>query len=210
MKIILIFIILVTAFTVNANEEYRPEIYINTGFSLPLSPDNFTDYWKLDINFGAGVGFPINNFISIQSYISYNNFGINKNKIKRDIGSLYISIDGGNISALTISSNLHINLNNMSEVYNERDCNKRQAEPYFIFGFGYLILNMDDITISGTGGSEVVDVDSESAFTFGFGLGSKFRIATRTKLFFETMYHLGLTDKENISYMSLKIGIMIN
>lgn len=175
------------------------EAYGNSGISFPTGPDEFTNYWKIGLNFGGGIGYTVSPNFTLVGYLGFNNFRFDDESFLRNYGlSGYgISVSGGEASIITISGNLKIILQtNLSSVY-----------PYFCGGIGFFKLSINDAIVYGPGGSSIVKGNSESTFSFLFGAGIDFVIGKRTDLFIEGKYVIGFTKGESTQMFPIKLGI---
>jgi hypothetical protein len=136
----LLFIMILIMQTSLANgQTEEASVYINTGFSIPSAPDNFSDYWKTGFNIGGGIGFPIIPNLRFQVDLEYNSFAINKDAFDNDFiyGGTDISISGGTASILTAAANLKALISTGSS----------SKTPYFIGGVSFFALSVSDGTV---------------------------------------------------------------
>ena len=53
----------------------KPKFYINSGLAYTMAQSNLKRNWKPGLNFGAGMGVPMNPRITAVGYIDYNSLG---------------------------------------------------------------------------------------------------------------------------------------
>ena len=195
-----IFLLLVTAVNVFAQEPNKVELYGNSGISFPAGPDEFSDYWKMGFNLGGGIGYPLTpNFVLI-GYFDFNSFKFDDDAFLEDygLGGSGLSVSGGEASVITLSGNLKINLQTSSS----------QARPYLIGGIGLFKLSVSDMTIYDRfGGFAKTEGDSETAFSVLLGAGIDFAVGERMDLFFEGKYAIGFTEDESTQVLPIKLGL---
>lgn len=201
MRIIIIsaLLVLVSVTTAPAQDISKLEIYLNSGISFPLQPDEFADYWGVGFNFGGGVGYSINPNLSFVGYFDYNRFGFDEESLLRDYGlaGYGILITGGEASSMTLSGTLKASLLTPPA----------QVCPYLYGGIGTSWISIGDVTISYLDESITVQGESESAFSVLVGAGIDFVIARRMDLFIEGGYAIAFTEGESTGIFPFKVGI---
>ena len=198
--LIAICIVLATIQTSFAQEQVKKGTFsFNSGFSLPSSPEEFSDYWNSGINFGVGIERPISPKLIFQACLDYNTFPMNEDKFLSEAGvSGYdISLDGGGASIINVSANLKAPLS----------VKESSVTPYFVGGLGIFRLSVGDITVRYQGQSETAEGASETALSILLGTGLDFTINPKVKMFVEIKYGIGFTEGESTKYIPIKVGL---
>lgn len=192
-------IIVVFIQTSFAHEQMKKVSYsVNTGFSLPSAPHDFSDFWKTGFNIGGAIGYPLEAKLTFQACVDYNSFTYDKDRYLRDYDfpGLEILIDGGNVSIVTASANLKGMLLPQGSF----------VSPYFLGGLGLFRFSLSDMTMSSQGQSQTLKGTSETAIGVFFGAGFDFAINRRVNFFAEGKYGVGFTEDESTQYFPIKFG----
>lgn len=198
-------IVLFTAVIVPfAHSQTTPVFYLNSGVSIPAAPDAFSDYRKMGLNLGGGMGYPLTSNLTLQGYVDYNNFTFDEERFLADRGRLGergVSIDGGAATILTISGNLKVSVPSSTA----------RIAPFFTGGVSFFKRSISDVSISGTRFKvEFDDIDSATAFSIGFGAGLDVNLSDHVALFIEGKYAIGFTEDESTQYVPVKLGLVFN
>jgi len=193
-----IFLLLGMIVNVFAQKTSKFEVYGSAGISFPIGPENFSKYWKIGFNVGAGVGYryPLTPGVTLITDFGFNRFSLDRNKMLQDMGWVDpgTSISGGDIAIITFSGNLKAIV---PTSYNK-------VTPYLCGGAGLFIFSVNDI-VSNDGEIEGKGY-SKALFSILLGGGTDIAIGERTDLFIEGKY-VGFTGYENKQILPIKIGI---
>jgi opacity protein-like surface antigen len=175
------------------------ELYLNGAIGLPMSPEEFSDYWQISVlNFGVGFGYPFTPIFSTTIYFDYGNFGFDGDKFAHDMGlSGVISVDGLNASIITITANFKAAVPTGT------------VRPYFSSGGGFFLLSRGDGSVSGGGLVVPVEGDSEDAFGINVGAGIEYAVARTVNIFLDGRYVLGFTEGESTRVLPIKLGMKV-
>ncbi len=184
-----------------AQTKASTNLFFNAGLAFPSMPKDFSNYWETGFNFGAGVGFPLSESITLIGAIDYNTFPLNKDNFLKAFGlsGKGVSLTGGATSIISVSGNFKLLLN----------ITQNTVAPYVILGLGYFYLSDADVTLGYQSHSESLKGTSESAFILLPGVGIQIPIGA-TELFIEGRYNLAFTNNESTAYIPIKLGIQIN
>ena len=182
-----------------------PQLYINSGITMPIYPEYFNDYWNSGINVGGGLNIPVFSLLNIQLGFQYNSFLFDDLKWLDELDKYLLSIGEDEISdeliisgamknILLISLNLKIDYSLFGGSLN--------PNPYLIGGLGMIYNNTDNLVV---GGLEV-DFKEETRFAGGIGAGVDIRLNKETNIFIEGFYMHGLTKEENNQEIPMEIG----
>ncbi len=201
MKKILFFMLLslIIVSDVYTQDEKKIELTLGGGLSIPLNPNDFSDYWTAGFNGVAGLGFEISEGVIISGSIGYNIFPLNEDEFLKDAGlsNSGISTEGGSTSILFLSANFKGVLTPSS----------KSARPYLTGGIGYFNLGFDEIKITDGTNSISFDSESEGAFGLSGAGGIEFPVSNNTLIFVEVGYLRGLTEGDNTAIIFGRGGI---
>lgn len=179
-------------------EPIKVNVYFNGALTWPLSPTEFSDYYKIGFpNLGGGLGFAGSPSVSVIAYFDYCYFGFNGEAFWHDLGlGGLFTVDGHDASIITISGNLKIGVPTGA------------VRPYFIGGAGLMMLSTSGGSISGGGEVYHFDKYSENAFSLNGGLGVDFPLASGAGIFVDGRMIFGFTENESTMYMPLRLGAL--
>lgn len=163
------------------------------GLCLPQDPDDFKDYFKSGIGFGAEFKTNINEKMSFVGSFASLPFKLNGDKMAEDIEDIVgedvqLNIEGGGFRVNAIQADLLYSLSQPGA----------STGFYLIGGGGYYMAksqNPDKVELTFEG--ETMDVteyfegeeESENDLGVNFGAGLELAMGTSTKLFVEAKYH---------------------
>lgn len=209
MKRIAIAIVILVAFasTLSAQEGAAQEeagkisVYVNSGVSLPMNPEIFSDYWKMGFNFGGGVGYSFTPNLSVVGSFGYNSFAFDEDGFLDafGMGETGISVDGASASIITGSASIKASFLPAGSA----------VSPYGIAGAGLFKLTLSETTVSYMGISETVPEVSETKAGAHFGAGLDYMLNEKIGLFIEGIYGIGLTEGESTGYVPIRVGASI-
>jgi opacity protein-like surface antigen len=186
-----------TSFALGQDED--ASVFINTGFSIPTAPDEFSDYWKTGFNIGGGIGFPIIRNLRFQVDLEYNSFAFDEDTFIDDLsyGGTGISISGGTASILTAAVNLKALIPTGSY----------SKTPYLIGGVSFFALSISDGTVRYEQYTRTIGGDSDPAIGLSLGAGISFVMNPNMNIFIEARYGIGFTEDEDTQYIPFKVGL---
>jgi len=184
-----------------AQDAKKIQLFLSGGISIPSSPTEFTDYWNLGFNGGAGIGYVFSPNFSANAYFDFNTMALNEDNFLGDLGAPSgVSIDGGSINIITVMANVKGNL----------IAKPKSISPYFKVGIGLFSLSATDVTVSYMGVSMTESLDaSEEALGLIFGGGIDFPVSPNILIFIEGNYCVGFTEDESTSFIPIKGGLII-
>lgn len=187
--------------TLYAQDKKKIELTISGGFSNPITPDEFDDYWNIGFHAFGGIGYIMAPGVVINGSIGYNKFGLNTDEFLKSLGTSETgkSIEGGSIFILLISINVRGHLIQDLE----------EVKPYILGGIGYFIKSTDDIIISSDGINESISMETENAIGLNGGVGVEFPLSITSSFFIEAGYCMGLTERNDTNFFSIKGGIYV-
>lgn len=183
------------------------------GLNLPQGPDEFKDYFKSGIGFGAEFKYNINEKMSFVGSFAYLPFNYNEDKMEEDIMELVggeediqINIEGGGIKYNAIQANLLLYLSQP----------EASTGFYLTGGGGYYMGKSEtpdkvELTYAG----ETIDItdmmegeeESENDLGVNFGAGLELAMGTSMSLFVEGKYHIVFTEDESTKFITLMGGL---
>lgn len=173
---------------------------VNSGLGIPDGPDLFSNYWSPSFNLGGGLSVYLNNKLAIQGYIDYNTFSLDGDNFLIDfgLGGYGLTLTGGNVHILQVSSNLKFNIIEIEQ----------SISPYLITGIGYYNIGASDITLElgGQKESEPIDVE-DNGLSFNFGAGIDFKVSDSIIIFIDGRYLLCIAKDDNTTLIPIRVGV---
>lgn len=86
----------------------RVQIYINSGVTFPIQPDNFKEFWSVGHNLGIGIGYKLGQSLIANVYFNYNLLPLSEADFlkKGNLSNFTGTLDGGDVTIKTLSANL--------------------------------------------------------------------------------------------------------
>lgn len=196
---VLLLVAAVVVSTATAQEEKKLVLSLSGGLSFPSQPQDFSDYWNMGFNVGAGIGYSFSPSLSLGGSFDYSNFSFDADALlhKAGFAGYGISISGGSASIITVHANLKFSLIPQGA----------SVSPYLLGGLGFFSLSASDVKVSYQGLNATVSPGSESAFSIHFGAGLDIPIAQTTDLFLQLAYGIGFTEDKSTNYLPVKSGV---
>ena len=220
--IFLSLLLLLTATSGNAQQDYGVEISVSSGLVFPSSPMTFANYWSMQYGGGLQVGVPLSQTITLLGSVEHYQFKLNQNGISerfntnymRDIWifksvSLNPAADPSSVTA--VSANVRVIPSRLSAV----------LSPYFVGGAGVLRFSLSEIKLPTTSvlsvnGSDIamtaqqaVTGGVETSMFFQFGMGFDIRLSQSFDAVIEARYASGLNSGLRTTYMPITGGIKL-
>lgn len=207
--IIVILSIIFSALVFSQTDSLQPassfdyELYLSGGGSLPYLPSEFGDYWDpgWNGNFGFGLSFSSGDigYSAVYAMADYNQFGFNETAYRDAIGksSPDTVIKGGSVNSYSFTINYKGSISTT----------KRSIAPYFVVGFGYMLLTSDMVTINNR---KMFTVEGEtiSTFTWSFGVGMEIPVSDRLAGYIQGKSVIGIFDRPR-QYFPMSAGIKL-
>lgn len=184
------------------------------GLSLPQGPDEFKDYFKSGIGFGAEVKYNLNEKTSLVGSFASIPFKFNEDKMAEDIAEwvgdeIEVNIEGGGFKVNAIQADLLYYLSQP----------EASTGLYITGGGGYYMSktqNPDKVEITYLG--ETIDIteefegeeETENDLGVNFGAGLELAMGTSINLFVEGKYHIVFTEDESTKFITLMGGLRLS
>ncbi|HDL04201.1 MAG TPA: porin family protein [candidate division Zixibacteria bacterium] len=207
-KVLAVMMALLFAVAINASAQQtiKASVFVGPGLSMPMGPDDFTDYWGMGFNVGGGVEIQINEMFSIVPRINYNSFGLDEDafieELEEELGYSVegIELDGGSINAIGFGADVKLAVPAGDE---------SKITPYFLGGLGMTSVSFSDLEMTYEGESETMEIDeSETDFTVEFGAGMEIAISPKMSLFVDGKYVIIMAEDDNITYVPFHVGLI--
>lgn len=181
------------------------------GLSLPQGPDEFKDYFKSGIGFGAEFKYNINEKMSLVGSFASLPFKFNEDKMAEEVAGVVgdeieVNIEGGGLKYNVIQANLLMYLSQP----------EASTGFYLTGGGGYYMgksQNPDKVEITYMGQTlDITDMlegeeESENDLGVNFGAGLELAMGTSMNLFVEGKYHIVFTEDESTKFITLMGGL---
>ncbi len=174
-------------------------VYVNTGMSSPLTPEEFNDFWKSNVSIGCGFGLGLTKITVLVFDINYNSFPFNENAYARTFGTASddIRASGGAVNNFLGTLNAKFKLSSRDPSVN----------GYGIVGLGIGSIGFGNVTVMR--GNELIGIllgTTETKAAMRFGLGLEIKINPKTKFYLETNGVSVFTQGDATNYNMLKGG----
>lgn len=203
-KILLVSLsVLMIAGVSSASAQMGKKLTLGFGLSFLQNPDTFQDYWKRGIVGSGAIGFDLIPGLSLHGMLEYNSFPLDEEKIEElfSLVGVASNIDGADISVYSgfVMGKLRLLLAMPG------------TSPYAIGGVGFVSARIEDIKIGGGSlGDQTIEFDNETGPAVTLGLGFDLRFAPKIGLYGEVRYVRCFFDSDNLEYIPLKAGVMID
>ncbi len=184
MKKVLLTTLMVLVLAVGASA--GPAIYAGGGVSMPMG--TWSDFYKMGIGFGGGVGFPVTPQFDIVGKVFYNSFSMDSDVI-----------EGGEFIAFAFGADLHF-----YPMANNAD--ESAFTPYLLGGIGMSSVKANEVTAP----IAVPESDTEMDLTFGFGGGFQYEMSPSMSFWVEAKYTIISTEGASTSHLPIFGGIKFN
>lgn len=189
----LIIVLLIMSLTVSAQAPSKPfNVYLNGGLSMVTGPQDFKDYHKVGLNFGAGIGFKAIPVIEIVLKGEYN-------LISKDwdfVAGLE-GISGGKVKILTFGADAKISSPSLI----------LPIKPYGFAGFGFANLKEDEIVIDPLIDIAIIIPMYKDQTKTYFNVGGGIEFGTGIKMFLQAKYMYIKTDGDDLKFIPVSFGI---
>ena len=183
-------------------QEKKHEIVVGGGIGTPVSPNEFTDGFKLGFDGRIGAGYFVTPKLLLGANIGFNSFALDKDFV-RETGEVpagtNVTIKGGNLRVIELAA--------LAKYYTMP--RTKTTNIYLLGGPGVGFTRLSDlsVTIPGVPTSVEVEGENETRFVFTAGAGITHRIHPTINLFVEGRYSRIFAD-EDASYVPVRIGVM--
>ena len=184
---------------VTAQSQVKPVVYVGGGLALPLSPEGFSDGWKMGYGFGGGVGIQLDPSMELIGKVFYNTFPLDDDKLLE--GTTGITVDGGDFQFLEFGADFKYIL-----MANAPDA---KFKPFLIGGLGMTNIKVSDFTIAGDGESVMFPFGdySETKFSLGAGAGFDYMFSPKAGVWLEARVHVVMTEGDSFTYLPVRAGV---
>ena len=204
-------------------ESFLLNDFLSSNNIEPYSASNFEKYWNNGLDISAGLGYGINNFLSVRAGFSYSHFSFNETPINNFLEDAYLDIGpalGGTVEIVEFNSYKGAANMYSFQLSAKLAYNFNFVTPYVLGGGGYLYVTRESIDITNLAQDDIPAYDfsfaeqipgEDSGGILGSaGLGIIFNITPAFKPFFEGNYFLGMTQDDDTIYYSIIGGLVFN
>jgi hypothetical protein len=191
-------IVLALAPTAGAGES-TGNLMVGGGYSAPLSPNDFKDYWPSGYHVGAMalIGSGEQEQVHGGLMVWHHRFAFDSDKFKssQPPTSVDVKIDGGTTCLTEIG------------LVGRYDFVPGKVRPYVIGSLGYAILAATDVTMSTPTLSRTLSFNTDSGLFGSVGAGLAVSVGP-VWLIAQVRYSLVLTEGDNTTFVPITGGIM--
>lgn len=198
MKRVLIVLVALFVCASVVSAETSPVAYAGGGIGMPLAPTMFSDFWKMGIGFGGGVGFSINPKAELIGRVAYSKNPLDTDKLLAGVTG--VTIDGLDFTTLAFGVDLK---------YMFKSGPEAKGAFYLIGGGGMATAKFTDVTISGGGTSLTLPASevSESKPYLNSAAGFDYMVSPQIGIWFEARLVMVLTSGESTALLPLGAGL---
>lgn len=198
-------IVLGLAFASNARAQYDSpwQFYINGSAVSPRDPAEFEDGFKNGWGLGLAAGRRAYPLLTVQGALEWNRFGLDQEVFlaSQSASPDSVAIEGGDGQIVTGTLNFKV----------DPFVEDKTFTPYVVAGFGVFITSIDDLRATGTSARTfVLPLESQTSFGVNGGIGLDLRLSPWQALFLEGKYVLGFPPGDDIGYVVVKFGLLLN
>ena len=185
--------------------EIKPAIYVGGGMAIPMSPQLFSDNWKIGFGGTGSVGFEISPVIEIGGTFAYNSNSFDEDKFLESIilpPGARVDITGAKFKAMEFLG------------YGKYTFATGESpfKPYLKASAGVAKLSRDLTTlVADTSGVEIaretIPEVAVTDFTLGFGAGVAYMFSPTAGVWLDAQYLVIMTEGESTAYLPLRAGL---
>lgn len=193
-------VLLLSASNVCAQDTHRFTFFISPGPSIPIAPDDFSDYWNIGPGVSAGVSYAVTPSLAGMVMLDANLFTVKEDEAAASVGRRDTGYDvtGGRITVFSVTGNLKTYLTPQAT----------RTRLYIYGGGGLYKLGVDGQGISV--GSFVIPLalpQDESTVCTQFGVGTEIIASTALSFIIEGRYVVGFTEDDSRQTIHVRLGV---
>jgi hypothetical protein len=205
--LIMTFVMVALLMSSSAFAQKKMAAYIGGTVAMPMSPEAFSDYWKMGFGGLGGFSLEMSPGVEVGVMAGYSSFPFDEDKllesvVPASVTGAVVEITGADLTALEIMA------------FGKYTFGSGEApfKPYFIGLAGLDMLSVDDATICvDVPGvitiEQTVSGPDESAIALGFGAGFDYAFNPSTGLWMDVRYMLAMTEGESTAYLPIRAGL---
>ena len=193
-------LLLVSASDVCAQDAHRFTFFFSPGPSVPIAPDDFSEYWNIGPGVSAGVAYAITPVLAGMVMLDANLFTVREDKAAASVGRRDTGFDvsGGRITVFSVTGNLKAYLTPQA----------RRTRLYVYGGGGLYKLGVDGQGISvGTFVIPLALPQDESTTCAQLGVGTEIIASTALSFIIEGRYVVGFMEDESRQTIQVRLGV---
>jgi hypothetical protein len=195
--------------TAGATSADELRIHASGGVAFPLSPAEFSDFWKTGFSVGGGIGVWSSPCWEIVGSFHFQRHTADRSRQAADLlleGMGLVSgvraIEGRDAKVVTLTAEVRFHIPTESS----------SMSPFLAFGAGYFGISTTDARVTPElEGLDPVTVlgDQDDAFGATFGAGVEAQVVSRVRLVFDSIYTIGFTERVSTQFLPLRLGLVL-
>lgn len=173
---------------------------LNTGVTIPESPERFGRIWDPGPAVSFGLSLPVDAGIKLVGNLDYSRLALNNDNLLQESGLSgdSVKLQGGatNIFAASIGAKIRLIPARTS------------ISPYVIAAVGLSHFSINDATMTQRDSSRTLTGSSETAASIGLGGGIDLALGERMTLFVEARYVNCYTETHSSNYVPVRVGLL--
>ncbi|HUU45915.1 MAG TPA: hypothetical protein VM118_09295 [Acidobacteriota bacterium] len=199
-RAIVCILLILGASSAHAQDTHRFSFFICPGPSIPIAPQDFSEFWSIGPGLSAGISYAITPALAGMIMLDGSLFTVREDKAAEALGINQTSLDiaGGRITMLSVTGNLKACLTPHAS----------RSGPYVYGGGGLYRLSVGGQGM--VGGWSVYPLawpEDESALGAQFGAGTEIVATASINILIEGRYLIGFTKDESRQTIQLRLGI---
>lgn len=177
------------------------EVYANAGFSRPISPSGFKDFWHTGNHMALGVGVERTDIFILRTGVRYNSFSLNADAVRA-------SEQFSEQFDVPTDQRYYL-LGTTFDLLTDMPSPMRRVSPYVIVGLTLYYTDLNDMTVDDNLSRDEFLKISQFGGGMNVGLGMSHALSPEVKTFVEYELIGGFMGGDNKVFMPLSIGLAI-
>ncbi len=195
--------VLSTGFAQFEQVSRQPQIEVFGGLAIPLSPQDFSDYYKLGTSIhGQYVIFPSPR-LGVSFGVSYEPFTFDGQKFMDDLQAADPYTDYTDFGVDGKATILELGVGVRPYL-----TSPEAATQFFVFGMGTFNKVSTEVSVSYNNREFYNSTDSENKFGFAAGAGLEMPMTESFNLIIQGLYRLVFATDENFSFLGITTGLV--
>lgn len=204
MKNVVFVVLAVLGFSLASNsfaQDKKYELYGGLGFGTPLSPESFTDPYKMGFGLNIGGDYFLSPQLTVGTELSFNAFGLDEEGLSKQFEfdeEDEVSISGGDFSDFEFLATAKYYFQPLQQSTNF----------YGLGGLGFANSRISDITFeSPIYGKITSESESSTDLMMSLGVGVRRQLNAKLNLLVEARYNFIFAD-DNPTYLPVRVSLM--
>lgn len=179
-------------------------VYVNSGLTVPVSPDDLKMYFDKCMGYQFGINYDLTNVYSVRLFMSSSTWDLDRKAVLKDRWSI-ANLREGNISAVT----------GMVNVVRKFTLKNELCTPFINVGAGIYhitsqkaFITVPDIQTGRELIYNIIDLGDDVRFGYNTGIGIMFRASGYARILTECNLSSGINAVEQNSFLAVIAGVL--